>query len=134
MSKQPILFVDDDLISRLLNGAILRESGFEVLEARSFAEACRVIDQHPDLLALVTDIDLGAAAGDGFEVARRARAARADVPVIYISGTEFPRYAREGVADSRFVPKPFQPSQIVRALDDAPLAPMHLDVAGQARN
>jgi CheY-like chemotaxis protein len=132
MSKQPVLFVDDDLISRLLNGAILRDSGFEVLEAQSFAEACRAIDQHPDLLALVTDIDLGPGE-DGFEVARRARAAHPGLPVVYISGTDLPRYAREGVADSRFIPKPFQPPQLVRALDDAPLAPMHLDGASQAR-
>ena len=132
MTKQPVLFVDDDLISRLLNGAILRDSGFEVLEAQSFAEACRAIDQHPDLLALVTDIDLGPGE-DGFEVARRARAAHPGLSVVYISGTDLPRYAREGVADSRFIPKPFQPSQLVRALDDAPLAPLHLDGASQAR-
>jgi CheY-like chemotaxis protein len=53
MSNDPILFVDDDLMSRLLNCAVLRDCGFSVLEARSYAEACRLIRQQPRLTALV---------------------------------------------------------------------------------
>ena len=118
MCSEPILFVDDDLISRLLNCAILRECGFTVMEAGSFDEATRIIQRNPRLAALVTDIDLGPG-GDGFEVARLARGADPVLPVIYMSGTEIQRYASEGVGDSRFIPKPFEPDQIVRALDDA---------------
>jgi DNA-binding NtrC family response regulator len=118
MCSEPILFVDDDLISRLLNCAILRESGFTVMEARSFDEATRIIQRNPRLAALVTDIDLGPG-GDGFEVARMARGADPALPVVYMSGTEIQRYAREGVSDSRFIPKPFDPYQIVRTLDAA---------------
>jgi CheY-like chemotaxis protein len=125
MSNQPILFVDDDLISRLLNCAILRDSGFEVLEAGSYAQACRII-QHRRLGAVVTDIDLEDEA-DGFDVARRARAANAHIPVVYISGGDPGRHVGQGVSESRFIPKPLDPYQIVRTLDAAaPLAPARL--------
>jgi CheY-like chemotaxis protein len=118
MCSNPVLFVDDDLISRLLNCAVLRESGFDVIEASSYAEACAEIEKCPRLAALVTDIELGVGP-DGFEIARRARRANPDVPVVYMSGTELRRYAREGVNNSRFIPKPFGPEQVVKALDDA---------------
>jgi CheY-like chemotaxis protein len=127
MGNHPILFVDDDLISRLLNCAILRECGFCVLEASTYAEACKLVEGCPKLGALVTDIDLGGE-DDGFEIARRARAVDPDLPVVYISGTELARYAHEGVKESRFVPKPFDACQIARALEDlSPVAPMWMD-------
>ena len=131
MSNDPVLFVDDDLISHLLNCAVLRESGFNVLEARSYAEACAEIERRPRLAALVTDIELGVGP-DGFEIARRARLANPEVAVVYMSGTELRRYASEGVNNSRFIPKPFGPDQLVRALDDAtrPGADLGLDSPG----
>jgi CheY-like chemotaxis protein len=126
MSNDPILFVDGDLTSRLLNCAVLRECGFHVLEARSYAEACRLIQEHPRLTALVTSVDLASEA-DGFDVSRCARAANAYVPVVYLSGADVPRYVAEGVSGSRFIPRPFDPDQIVRTLDDAaPLEPARL--------
>jgi CheY-like chemotaxis protein len=118
MSNDPVLFVDDDLISRLLNCAVLRESGFDVIEARSYTEACAEIERRPRLAALVTDIQLGVGP-DGLAIARRARLANPKIPVVYMSGTELRRYASEGVDNSRFIPKPFSPDQVVRALDDA---------------
>jgi CheY-like chemotaxis protein len=120
MCNDPVLFVDDDFISRLLNCAVLRENGFDVIEASSYAEACAEIERQPRLAALVTDIELGVGP-DGFEIARRARLADPQIPVVYMSGTELRRYAREGVDNSRFIPKPFEPDQVVKALDDATL-------------
>jgi CheY-like chemotaxis protein len=126
MCNNPILFVDDDMISLLLNCAVLRECGFVVLEATSYSEARAVLDRQPQLLALVTDIDLGAGP-DGFELARGARRIDPDLPVVYMSGSNIGRYAQEGVCGSRFIPKPLDPYQVVRALDDAtPMVPAHL--------
>ena len=126
MSNDPILFVDDNLISRLLNCAVLRECGFEVLDACSHAEACRLIQEHPRLTALVTSVDLASEA-DGFDLSRCARAANAHIPVVYLSGADVQRYVAQGVLGSRFIPRPFDPYQIVRTLDDAaPLAPARL--------
>jgi CheY-like chemotaxis protein len=117
MCNDPILFIDDDLISRLLNCAVLRESGFDVVEARSPAEACRIIASGAMFAALVIDADIGE--GGGFALARHARQMNPQIAVIYMTGKDVPRYLLEGVHQSLFVPRPFDPDQIVRALDDA---------------
>ena len=123
MCNPPILYVEDDLISRLANCAVLRESGFMVIEAHSATEAAAVVERHRALAALVTDIDLGPGP-DGFEVARWARRVNPAIPVIYISATDFQRFACEGVADARFIAKPFDSWRIVHALGaTAPAGP-----------
>lgn len=119
MEKDEVLFVDDDVVSHLANCDLLRQSGYEVIEANSVPDACTALDQHPHLAALVTDIDLGAGA-DGFELARRARAAQPGLPVIYISGTAAKRHRAEGVRNSAFIAKPFDPDQILDALTHMP--------------
>ena len=132
MCNDPVLFVDDDFISRLLNCAILRECGFVVVEAGSYAEACIELERHPRLTALVTDVDLGAGP-DGFHIARQARDGDPQLPVLYISGTDVARYAKEGVCNSHFMPKPFDPNHVVTALDYATsLAPTQRDHAPPA--
>ena len=116
MCSEPIFFVDTDLISRLLNGAILRENGFEVREATSGAGAMAVLDSEARLGALVTSIDLGAGP-DGFEVASFARALRPGLPVVYLAANELQRSRCEGEPDGVFVAKPCDPDQLVKALD-----------------
>ena len=117
MRQDPILFVDDDFMSHLLNCEMLRQRGFAVLEASSARDACAAIEQY-HFSALVTDIDLGDGA-DGFEIARVARAADPDLPVVYMSGTAACRYQQEGVPASQFLAKPCAPEQIMEALDQA---------------
>ena len=47
-SKITILNVDDDDASRYAVSRILKQAGFEVLEAASGEEALRLVDNHPD--------------------------------------------------------------------------------------
>ncbi len=118
MAYSNVLFVDDDAWIHLGTCEFLRDNDLRVVEAWSAAEACEVIDGDACLTALVTDIDLGAGV-DGYEIARRARAAWPHLPIVYISGTSSARHAVEGVALSQFVRKPFDPQQILDALGRA---------------
>ena len=115
MTGSNVLFVDDDFWCHLENCEYLREGGLQVVEAWTASEACAVLAGGQCLTALVTDIELGDSI-DGYEIARRARAAWPHLPVVYMSGTTAARHAGEGVARSQFVAKPFQPHQIVDAL------------------
>lgn len=118
MSNDPILFVDDNLISRLLNCAVLRECGFKVLEARSYSEACRFIQEQPRLTAVVMSLDLTGEA-DGFDLSRRALAANGHIAVVYLAGDDIQRHVAESVPESQCISRPFEPYQIVRMLDAA---------------
>lgn len=118
MHQFRILLVEDDFTSSMECCEFLRASGMVVTEAHCAAAAFEVLDQPGHISALVTDINLGVGA-DGFEVARRARAAFPDIPVVYISGAAADRQAAEGVGGSSFVSKPLHPRQILEALGRA---------------
>jgi len=115
MARDCILYVEDDLLCSLENSEVIRESGFDVVEACCAAEAAAVIDRHDPLTALVTDIDLGDGA-DGFEVARYARSAYPGLPVVYVSAAAAARISLEGLRGADFIAKPFHAQQIIAAL------------------
>jgi CheY-like chemotaxis protein len=113
-----ILFVDDDFISNMATCEVLRADGFNVTEAYCASAAMKLLNKRHVLSALVTDVDLGPGP-DGFAVARCARAAYPDLPVVFISGTAMSRHLFEGVGGSQFIAKPLNPRQIVEALHRA---------------
>lgn len=113
-----VLIVDDDPTVSFLCCEIFRDIGFEVVPVYCAAAAFQALDGDATLSALVTDIELGGGP-DGFAVARRARIANPQLPVVYISGTAAARHRSEGVERSEFVQKPFGPPEIVEALGRA---------------
>ena len=115
MHAHQILFVEDDLILSFSSCEFIRDRGMRVIETSSALLAANVIDKHTYLSALVSDIDLGEGE-DGFDVARRARAAYPHLPVVFVSGAAASRHAAEGVEGSIFIGKPYHPRQIVDTL------------------
>jgi len=113
-----IIVADDDFICNLDICETLREADFKVVTAYCASAAFEAIAKGGCLAGLVTDIDLGPGA-DGFEVARRARAAYPGLPIVYISGSAAARHPFDGVADSTFLSKPCPPHLIVAALNRA---------------
>ena len=124
MHQFRVLLVEDNFILNMECCEFLRECGMFVTEAYCAAAAFETINRPGRLSALVTDIDLGPGP-DGFEVARRARAAYPDIPIVYMSGTAGGRCVAEGIAGAEFVPKPLHPRQILEALGRA----VHLEAA-----
>ncbi len=116
MPSSSILFIEDDQLCCLDTCEFLREHGYLITEAHNAAVAFDLIDGHAPMEALVTDIDLGPGT-DGFEVARHARSVYPRLPVVFVSGTAAARHLAEGVDGSEFVSKPFQPQQLMEALD-----------------
>lgn len=116
MPGSRILFVEDDVLCALETCEALRKYGYNVVEVHCAQDAVQVIGDHLRLSALVTDVDLGPGA-DGFEVARRARAAYPLLPVVFVSGASGARHRTEGVCGSQFIAKPYQVSQIAEALE-----------------
>ena len=115
MHAHQILFVEDDFLLNFSSCEFIRDRGIRVIEASSALSAANVIDRLGYLSALVSDIDLGEGE-NGFDIARRARAAYPGLPVVFVSGTAVSRHAAEGVEGSIFISKPYHPRQIVEAL------------------
>jgi DNA-binding response OmpR family regulator len=115
MHAHQILFVEDDILLILSSCGFIRDRGMRVIEASSALLATDVIDKLGYLSGLVSDIDLGEGE-DGFDIARRARAAYPGLPVVFVSGAAASRHAAEGVEGSIFISKPYHPRQIVEAL------------------
>lgn len=115
-SRPCVLFVDDEVLISMVMSDALEGAGYQVECAANAAEAQALMGQRA-YAALITDIDLGGGP-DGFELAHRARADRADLGVIYISGRAGQRFDTEKVAGSRFIPKPFVAGDLIRALPE----------------
>jgi CheY-like chemotaxis protein len=113
-----VLFVEDDLILNMDICATLEDAGLSVTCAYSYASAIEAISRRDYLSALITDIDLGAGP-DGFNVAHYARKLYPRLPVVFVSGTMGAHHPAKGVEGSVFLAKPFHPTQIIRALDQA---------------
>ncbi len=124
MCKFRILLVEDDHVLNMATRDSLEDLGYEVECVYSGPAAIVAINRLEYLTALLTDVDLGPGP-DGFDVGRHARTLYRDLPVIYVSGTMAAHHAAHGVPGSLFIGKPFQPRQIVAALDSL----IHLEAA-----
>ena len=116
-SKTTILNVDDNEAGRYAVSRILKQAGFEVLEAASGEEALRLIDRNPDLIIL--DVKLPDI--DGFEVCRRIKSNPATdfIPILHLSATYHDSESRvkglEGGADS-YLTHPVEPLVLIASI------------------
>ena len=102
-----ILIVEDDpQICELLSD-IVEAEGFQARCAQTDAGAMAALGEVRSFACLIVDVNLGSGV-TGYDVARRARLSRKDLPVIYVSGqTSDLSYKTNGVPGSLFVAKPF---------------------------
>lgn len=110
-----VLVIDDEPETLDLFTAVLSDSGFEVYSALNGADGLMLVNvERPDVVLL----DLQMPGVPGFDVFRRIRAVRPDLPVIIVSGQSDLKLARAtldgGAVD--YVPKPFDPEDLLRAV------------------
>jgi DNA-binding response OmpR family regulator len=106
-----VLVVDDDPTVREVVVAYLRQAGHEVLEAPDGPNAIVAARGNPDIVIL----DVMLPGFDGFEVCRRLRADRPDVPIIMLTalGEEEDRIAGLDSGADDYLAKPFSPRELV---------------------
>ena len=110
-----VLVIDDELEPVDLRSAVLSDSGYEVVSALNGGDGLRLVEiERPDVVLL--DLQMPGVAG--FDVLRRVRTVRPDLPVIIVSGQADLNVARatlnEGAVD--YVSKSFEPEDVVRAV------------------
>jgi signal transduction histidine kinase len=79
-----VLLVDDEPLVRMGTADMLEEMGHEVVEAANGSEALRLLDEHPDIDAVVTDFTMPQM--NGAQLARLVRERNDRLPVLLITG------------------------------------------------
>jgi CheY-like chemotaxis protein len=104
------LVVEDEWLVRMEIAEALDAAGWTVLEASTGEAGLAMLDHHPPVDLVVSDIRLPGPV-TGWDVAEAFRAANADVAVIYCSGN--PCDPTRQVADSVFLGKPCRIDQLL---------------------
>jgi len=112
-----VLVVEDEEMVRTLLRKTLGKCGYRVLEAAGGAEALAIAAAYPDAIDLLLS-DLVMPGMSGRELHARILPLRPDIRALFVSG-----YSADAVADpgpaSRFLAKPFTPSDLVRRVREA---------------
>jgi CheY-like chemotaxis protein len=100
-----VLIVEDEALVRMCTVAWLEDYGCHTLEAKSADEAIGIIEQHPEIKVLFTDIQTPGKL-DGLQLARLAKSRWPTISVVICSGRILPPKSTlpDGV---RFIAKPY---------------------------
>ena len=116
-SKNPkdlILVVEDEALIRMHCAEMVRDLGFEVIEAVDADEAVSLLESVPGIKVVFTDIQMPGSM-DGLMLAAAIRDRWPPVALLITSGKVRPP-TNDMPAGARFIPKPYSPWQIKEQL------------------
>jgi signal transduction histidine kinase len=121
---ETLLFAEDDEALRALGARVLTALGYNVLVARTGAEALKIVADHIGTIDLVvTDVVMPEM--NGSQLVEKVLEARPGIRVLFMSGYTDDEVMRRGVIDGQtaFLQKPFTPDLLahkVREVLDSP--------------
>jgi len=109
-----VLVVEDEVLIRMDIAQSLEDEGFQVLEASNADDAIVLLDTHPEVRLMFTDIDMPGSM-DGLKLAAAVRDRWPPVKIIVTSGH------RQMSDDAlpvvgRFFSKPYDPSRVINSI------------------
>lgn len=109
-----VLVVEDEFLIRMNVVEIIEDAGFHALEAANADEAIALLETHPDISVMFTDIDMPGSMNG----IRLAHAVRGRWPPIKIIATSGHFQLRDGdLPDKgRFLPKPYSSDQVTTTI------------------
>jgi CheY-like chemotaxis protein len=116
MPSPVILVVDDEALLRMLAADYFLNAGFEVLEACDGAQAVALLRERPDIIAVMTDVQMPGEP-DGFVLSHRVREACPRCAIVVVSGRAAPMPG-DLAERARYVRKPYQGAEMVRLVED----------------
>jgi CheY-like chemotaxis protein len=111
-----VLVVEDETFIRMDVVDMLRAAGFDILEAANADEAIRLLECNSDVRLIFTDIDMPGSM-NGLKLSAAVRDRWPPVRIIATSG-HFKIQAGDLPLDARFIPKPYQPREIISAIHE----------------
>ncbi|MGY2051353.1 ATP-binding protein [Methylobacterium sp. JK268] len=123
--QEVVLVVEDEPTVRGFSVAAMGELGYRVLEADGAASALRLLETHPEIALLFTDVVMPEV--NGRKLAEEARRRRPDLKVLFTTGYTRNAVVHNGVLDPgvQLIGKPFTIEQLaakVREVLDTPAA------------
>ncbi len=105
--REVILIVEDEPAVRQLSADALAELGYPVLEADGAAAALRLLDAHPEIVLMFTDVVMPDV--NGAKLVIEARRRRPDLKVLFTTGYTRNAVVHNGVLDPgvEMISKPF---------------------------
>jgi two-component system, cell cycle sensor histidine kinase and response regulator CckA len=119
VGSETVLLVEDEIAVRRLGCRILERRGYSVVAADSGATAIRLFEHlAPSIALLVTDVVMPGMSGS--ELARRLRAMKPSLPVLFTSGYTADAISQHGelAPGTAFLEKPFTPDALARKVRD----------------
>jgi CheY-like chemotaxis protein len=118
-----ILIVDDDETLRLWAAATLQAAGYPILQAANANDAVRLLEQHPAVSMLFTDIIMPGM--DGFALADLAVRRWPGLRVLYTTTREKLRDAdnQPGLLHGIILLKPYEREELASAIEKTLLRP-----------
>lgn len=110
--KPVILLVEDNVLVRFTTADILREAGFDVLEAVDASEALALLTTGHPLDLVLTDIRMPGHM-DGVQLANVIKNTRPNLPVALLSS----HLDRPDHAADVFISKPYDPQKLVEVAE-----------------
>lgn len=112
--KDLVLVVEDEFLIRMNSADMIRDFGFEVIEATDADEAVSLLESNPAIRVVFTDIQMPGSM-DGLLLASVVRDRWPPVALLITSGKVRP--PRDDMpAGARFLPKPYSPWQLKEQL------------------
>ena len=112
--KPVVLVVEDELLIRTDAVDMLRDAGFDVIEAVNADKAIMILEGGSTIDVVFTDIQMPGSM-DGLKLAAAVRNRWPPIKIVATSGVL--KVGEDDLpAGSRFLPKPYSPSQIVVTL------------------
>lgn len=119
------LVIDDSRVMRRIVAGILRDAGFETVEAEDGQDALERLEEHPEVTLCCIDWNMPVMTGFEFVVAVRAQERWRDVTLMMVTTEgEHDQIVRALAAGAHeYVIKPFTPEVILDKLDLLGLLP-----------
>ena len=104
------MVVDDEPMIRKLVASALSTSGYKVVDAATPQQAMKMMDSHPGLDLLLTDVIMPEVGG--WELAEQMRRRKPGLKVLFMSGFE-PTAGRTSQENTSFLQKPFRITELL---------------------
>jgi CheY-like chemotaxis protein len=113
-SMSAVLVVEDDPLIRMTAADLISDAGWKPLEAADAEEALRVLEEHPEVKVLFTDVNMPGPV-DGIRLAECVHRDRPHVELVITSGKH--HISEAALPDEgTFLPKPYGQTDFVRIL------------------